>query len=42
LTQEEASVRGTLVKGLSSRDIKALDVFEGSVRTILSVAADIA
>lgn len=36
LTQEEASVRGTLVKGLSLRDMKALDVFEGDVRPIES------
>jgi len=33
LTQEECSVRGTVVRGLTARDIKRLDTFEGSEYT---------
>lgn len=32
LTQEENSVRGTLVTGFTLMDIRFLDVFEGDVR----------
>jgi hypothetical protein len=32
LNTEENSVRGTLVTGLTKRDIDLLDVFEGDVR----------
>jgi hypothetical protein len=32
LTPEENSVRGTLVAGLTARDIALLDVFEGNAR----------
>lgn len=31
LTDEEASVRGTVVKGLTKSDIRFLDTFEGDV-----------
>ena len=31
--QEERSVPGILVTGLTEADIKALDIFEGTVRT---------
>ena len=31
LTQEERSVRGTLVRGLTKSDMAALDLFEGDV-----------
>lgn len=31
LTQDERSVRGNLVVGLSKKDIELLDVFEGDV-----------
>ncbi len=33
LTQEERSVRGMLVTGLTKRDMVALDAFEGAVST---------
>jgi hypothetical protein len=36
LTQEEGSVRGTLVKGLTAEDMKYLDYFEGDVSTMNS------
>ncbi|CAA7267028.1 unnamed protein product [Cyclocybe aegerita] len=39
LTQGEKSVRGTLVTGLTAKDIYALDVFEGSEYTRESVPA---
>lgn len=32
LTDDEASVRGTVVRGLSRSDIQFLDTFEGDVR----------
>ena len=32
-TQEERSVRGILVTGLTEADMAALDIFEGTVRT---------
>jgi hypothetical protein len=32
LTEDEGSVRGTVVKGLKSSDISLLDIFEGDVR----------
>ena len=32
LKEEEASVRGTYVSGLSQADVRALDIFEGDVR----------
>ena len=32
-SQEERSVRGILVTGLTDADVKALDIFEGTVRT---------
>ncbi|KAJ9128361.1 hypothetical protein QFC24_000654 [Naganishia onofrii] len=34
LTEEESSVRGTFVQGLSLADVRALDVFEGDVRIL--------
>lgn len=37
LTQEEGSVRGTLVKGLTAEDMKYLDNFEGDVSVIQTV-----
>ena len=36
LTQEENSVRGTLVTGFTATDVMFLDVFEGNVRIYLS------
>ena len=36
LALEERSVRGSLVVGLSSEDIRLLDLFEGDVRANLS------
>ena len=33
LDQEERSVRGILVTGLTEADVGALDIFEGNVRT---------
>ena len=35
LDQEERSVRGILVTGLTESDIAALDIFEGNVRYFL-------
>lgn len=37
LNQEERSVRGTLVTGLTELDIRVLDIFEGSVRTFFAM-----
>ena len=39
-TQEERSVRGILVTGLTEADMKALDIFEGNV-CILSFAMNL-
>ncbi|KAJ3506641.1 hypothetical protein NLJ89_g6760 [Agrocybe chaxingu] len=39
LTQEERSVRGTLVIGLTAKDIYALDIFEGSEYSRESIPA---
>lgn len=36
LTLEECSVRGTVVKGLTTQDMKRLDAFEGSVSLHIS------
>lgn len=35
LCREDRCVRGTYVKGLSAKDIRFLDIFEGSVRVLL-------
>ena len=40
LTEDEATVRGRLVTGLSAQDIRALDIFEGDVRSAIERLID--
>jgi hypothetical protein len=42
LELEEKSVRGSLVVGLSDKDIRLLDIFEGNVSTDLSTGGTMA